>query len=82
MFGAIFGEYSPSGRLPVTVYGSDLVRRRSVRDMDLRANGGITYMFYQGTPLWEFGHGLTYKTLGAPFSAQWEISRLFVLGCR
>jgi hypothetical protein len=31
IFGAIFGEFSPAGVLPVTVYGNDLVGRRSVR---------------------------------------------------
>jgi hypothetical protein len=68
IFSAIFGEFSPAGRLPVTVYNTDLESRRSIRDMNLRANGGITYMFYRGVPLWEFGEGLTYTTFRTTWS--------------
>ena len=62
IFGAIFGEFSPSGALPATVYNTDMEEKRSVRDLKLRGNGGITYMHYLGTPLWEFGEGLTYTS--------------------
>lgn len=58
----IFGLYNPSGRLPVTVYPSAFVQR-SVFNMDLRDDGGVTYQWYDnkfGRPLWHFGHGLSY----------------------
>jgi beta-glucosidase len=52
----LFGRESPGGRLPVTVY-------RSVADLppfDDYAMRGRTYRFFTGTPLYPFGHGLSY----------------------
>jgi beta-glucosidase len=56
----LFGDYDPAGRLPVTFY-------KSVNDLpafdDYRmAGGGRTYRFFKGTPLYSFGHGLSYTT--------------------
>jgi len=52
----LFGDYNPGGRLPVTFY-------RSVEDLpsfeDYRM-AGRTYRFFKGTPLYPFGHGLSY----------------------
>jgi beta-glucosidase len=52
----LFGEVSPSGRLPVTVY-------RSADDLpafgDYRMEGR-TYRYFRGEPLFPFGHGLSY----------------------
>lgn len=31
-------------------------------EMDIRSNGGITYQFYSGAPLWPFGFGLSYTS--------------------
>ena len=54
----LFGDYNPGGRLPVTFY-------RSVEDLpsfeDYRM-AGRTYRFFKGTPLYPFGHGLSYTT--------------------
>ena len=53
----IFGEVSPSGRLPVTFYENvDDLPDFSDYSMEHR-----TYKFYKGTPVFEFGHGLTYS---------------------
>jgi beta-glucosidase len=52
----LFGDVSPGGRLPVTVY-------RSASDLppfDDYAMQGRTYRFFPGTPLYPFGHGLSY----------------------
>ncbi len=52
----LFGSVNPSGRLPVTFY-------RSVADLppfDDYAMKGRTYRFFQGVPLYPFGHGLSY----------------------
>ena len=52
----LFGEASPSGKLPVTFY-------RGVEDLpDFTdyAMAGRTYRYYQGEPLYPFGYGLTY----------------------
>jgi len=56
------GDVSPSGRLPNTIYPADFVNVRDIWDMNLRDKGGITYRYYTGTPLWEFGFGLSYTT--------------------
>lgn len=55
----IFGEVSPSGRLPVTFYESvDDLPPFEDYSMENR-----TYKFYKGTPVYEFGYGLTYSDI-------------------
>ena len=52
----LFGDYNPSGRLPVTFY-------RSTGDLpafDDYAMARRTYRFFTGQPLFPFGHGLGY----------------------
>jgi beta-glucosidase len=54
----IFGDYNPSGRLPVTFYKSvDQLPDFSNYSMD-----GRTYRYFGGEPLYEFGHGLSFTT--------------------
>ncbi len=55
----LFGKTSPSGRLPVTFYESDadLPEFRDYR-MENR-----TYKYFGGTPIFEFGEGLTYSDI-------------------
>lgn len=52
----LFGKHNPSGRLPVTFY-------RSTEDLphyhDYQMSNR-TYRFFEGTPLYPFGHGLSY----------------------
>ncbi len=54
----LFGQFNPSGRLPVTFY-------RSVNDLpdfkDYKMEGR-TYRYFKGDPLWGFGFGLSYTT--------------------
>lgn len=55
----LFGKVSPSGRLPVTFY-------KSVDDLPAFTDYSMenrTYKFYKGTPVYEFGHGLTYSAI-------------------
>ncbi len=54
----IFGDYNPAGRLPVTVYKSvdDLP---SFTDYSMKNR---TYRYFNGKPLFPFGHGLSYTT--------------------
>lgn len=52
----LFGNYNPAGRLPVTFY-------KSVKDLppfDDYNMEGHTYKYFRGTPLYEFGYGLSY----------------------
>ena len=54
----LFGDYNPGGRLPVTFY-------RSVDDLpsfEDYSMAGRTYRFFDGPPLYPFGHGLSYTT--------------------
>eukprot|EP01084_Bolivina_argentea_P219691 372544_1 len=39
---------------------SFLTSRPTIMDMSLRNNGGITYRYYTGKPLYPFGYGLYY----------------------
>lgn len=56
----LFGDYDPAGRLPQTWYRSaaDLP---DLLDYDIVATDA-TYLYYRGTPLYPFGHGLSYTT--------------------
>jgi beta-glucosidase len=52
------GLNNPSGRLPVTFY-------KSTSDLPAFVDYGMkerTYRFFTGTPLWGFGHGLSYTS--------------------
>ncbi|MFI0350336.1 glycoside hydrolase family 3 C-terminal domain-containing protein [Actinomadura sp. 9N407] len=56
----LFGDASPSGRLPQTWYGSDQ-DLPDILDYDI-IKSDRTYLYYKGTPLYPFGHGLSYGT--------------------
>lgn len=54
------GLNNPSGRLPVTFY-------KAVSDLPAFIDYGMkerTYRYFTGTPLWGFGHGLSYTSFG------------------
>ncbi|MFE5210457.1 glycoside hydrolase family 3 C-terminal domain-containing protein [Streptomyces sp. NPDC056600] len=52
------GDVSPSGRLPQTWYADD-ADLPSLLDYDLIASRQ-TYLYFEGRPLFPFGHGLSY----------------------
>ena len=64
----LMGKISPGGRMPVTVYPSNFVKQRSMFDMGLRDGYGVTYRYYEGEALWDFGDGLSYTT----FTYDWS----------
>lgn len=61
----ITGKRAPAGRLTTTQYPAEYAMQFPATDMRLRPHGqnpGQTYMWYTGTPVYEFGHGLFYTT--------------------
>jgi beta-glucosidase len=53
---ALFGATNPGGRLPVTFYKAD----ETLPPFDDYSMKGRTYRYFEGQPLYPFGHGLSY----------------------
>ncbi|MCD0487644.1 glycoside hydrolase family 3 C-terminal domain-containing protein [Pedobacter sp. MC2016-14] len=54
----LFGDYNPSGRLPVTFYKGD----NDLADFKDYGMDNRTYRYFKGKPLYGFGYGLSYTT--------------------
>lgn len=56
----LFGNYNPSGRLPVTFYEKDA----DLPDFSSYDMTGRTYRYFKGKALYPFGYGLNYTDFG------------------
>jgi len=56
----LFGDFNPSGRLPVTFYKSV----EQLPDFKNYHMEGRTYRYFKGEPLYPFGYGLSYSSYG------------------
>jgi beta-glucosidase len=54
----IFGDYNPSGKLPLTFYASN----DDLPDFLDYSMENRTYRYFRGTPLYAFGYGMSYTT--------------------
>ncbi|UNK58381.1 glycoside hydrolase family 3 C-terminal domain-containing protein [Pseudoxanthomonas daejeonensis] len=54
----LFGDANPAGRLPVTFYKAG----EKMPAFDDYTMAGRTYRYFEGEPLYPFGHGLSYTT--------------------
>jgi beta-glucosidase len=55
----LFGDVNPAGRLTQTWYASD-ADLPNILDYDI-IKAGWTYQYFDGNPLYSFGHGLSYS---------------------
>ena len=62
----LWGDSNPSGALPFTIYPEAFVDMVPLTNMSMRpaagVNPGRTYRYFQGTPLWPFGHSRSFTT--------------------
>lgn len=54
----LFGDYNPSGKLPITFY-KNIDQLPDFEEYDMK---GRTYRYLQESPLYPFGHGLSYTS--------------------
>ena len=77
----LFGEASPSGKLPLTFYASD----KDLPAFEDYSMDNRTYRYFKGTPLYPFGYGLSYSKVKYEHAAvdkvKGAIGDIFKLSC-
>ena len=72
IFDILTGKVAPAGRLPQTQYPSSYINEVSMTNMALRPgpnSPGRTYKWYNGTAVFEFGHGMHYTNFSASINS-------------
>eukprot|EP00760_Papus_ankaliazontas_P030451 PhM_4_TR4835/c0_g1_i1/m.71676/K15920/XYL4; beta-D-xylosidase 4 len=57
---ALFGDANRFGKLPYSIYAANYINEVDMNDMSMTNKAGRTYRYYQNTPQFPFGHGLSY----------------------
>lgn len=60
---ALYGKFSPSGKLTTTIYPEAFAEQADIRDMRMRPSEnfpGRTYRYYTGETVYPFGFGMSY----------------------
>jgi len=78
---ALFGKENRWGKLPVTLYNKDFPNEVDFTNFDMAKSPGRTYKYYTGTPLFEFGHGLSYAEFDVACSATPKPSNKTIIDC-
>lgn len=60
----LFGRANRWGKLPYTMYPHAYITQQNMTNYDMAAGPGRTYKYYTGTPLFAFGAGESYATIG------------------
>ena len=58
----LFGAAAPGGKLPIMIPKSEAQLPADYLNQSMKAGLGRTHRYFQGTPLFGFGHGLSYST--------------------
>ncbi|MBQ2676705.1 MAG: glycoside hydrolase family 3 C-terminal domain-containing protein [Clostridia bacterium] len=76
----LLGKNNPAGRTPMTWYESDY-ELPSIFDYDIMKNN-TTYLYYQGKPLFSFGHGLSYSKFKYSNLSVADMGDNIAVGCK
>ena len=74
----LFGDFNPCGKLDQTIYAKRFATEVKWWETRLRpvpgSSLGRTHMFYEGVPLYPFGHGLSYTSFSLRWAARGNLS--------
>eukprot|EP00697_Spironema_sp_BW2_P017465 gnl/Spiro4/9155_TR4822_c0_g1_i1.p1 gnl/Spiro4/9155_TR4822_c0_g1~~gnl/Spiro4/9155_TR4822_c0_g1_i1.p1 ORF type:complete len:824 (-),score=178.02 gnl/Spiro4/9155_TR4822_c0_g1_i1:109-2538(-) len=76
LYKALFGLENRWGRMPLTVYPADYINQVDLFNFDMSKAPGRTYRYYTGTPLFEFGFGLSYTSFSLACESSFKVQIL------